>query len=100
MHWSGHDERLAATDFHVARGIHRKLEDGNAGQLKLLIHAGVDILHAGRVLRMRHHGVSRNISVQAGINWIQWRKAPRSGIALHKGLTNIAVAVVKYPGAP
>ena len=49
MHAPGNVERLATTDFHVARGIHRKLENGNARQLYLLINAASDVLDAGGV---------------------------------------------------
>ena len=52
MHTSGNVERLAATDFHFTRGIHGKLENGDAGQLQLLQDSPGDVLRAGRILRV------------------------------------------------
>src|SRR5271155_4737400 len=98
-HTSGADERLAATDFHVARRKQVKLENGDADQLQLLKNSDVDVLDAGGVARMGNHRESRDIPLQSGVSRVQHHKIGGSR-SLHKSLVKIAVPVVEYPCVP
>ena len=99
MHMASDLERLAATDFHVARGIQGKLENRDGGQLHLLQHAGDDVLHAGRFPGVGHHRVSCDIALQAGIRRIEGDIVART-LELQVSPVRIAGRVVEFPVAP
>src|SRR5882762_3083778 len=67
---AGDGEGLAAANLHVARGVHGKLENGDAGQLQFLKHSRRDVLRSGSVPGVSNHRVGGSEPPQTGVGGV------------------------------
>src|SRR5687767_6835631 len=92
-------ERLPATDFHVARAAHGKLEDGNVRQLDILPDARHHILNGVEPPGIRNHGDRAYVSLQARVSRIEVHVVGKRS-DINEGPVYVAASIVKLPIRP